>query len=196
MPKTGSTPKIVRFGGAASMRLIPNIITLGRLVAVPLTVYFILIGELEVAFWLFVAAGVSDAIVFGAFLDPLADKALLVSVYLSLARDGLLPLWLVILVVFRDLLIVGGVLLSYTLRQPVTMRPLVVSKLNTLAQLMLAALVLAINGPGLPGFDQPPVLFGHSLAGLLEGVVAVTTVLSGAGYVLRCDLLFGGGGRT
>jgi cardiolipin synthase len=190
------------------MRLIPNIITLGRLVAVPLTVYFILIGELEVAFWLFVAAGVSDAIdgaiarlcdartVFGAFLDPLADKALLVSVYLSLARDGLLPLWLVILVVFRDLLIVGGVLLSYTLRQPVTMRPLVVSKLNTLAQLMLAALVLAINGPGLPGFDQPPVLFGHSLAGLLEGVVAVTTVLSGAGYVLRCDLLFGGGGRT
>jgi cardiolipin synthase len=183
------------------MRLIPNIITLGRLVAVPLTVYFILIGELEVAFWLFVAAGVSDAIdgaiarlcdartVFGAFLDPLADKALLVSVYLSLARDGLLPLWLVILVVFR-------VLLSYTLRQPVTMRPLVVSKLNTLAQLMLAALVLAINGPGLPGFDQPPVLFGHSLAGLLEGVVAVTTVLSGAGYVLRCDLLFGGGGRT
>jgi cardiolipin synthase len=189
------------------MRLLPNIITLCRLVAVPLTVYFILIGELEAAFWLFVAAGVSDAIdgaiarlfdartTLGAFLDPLADKALLVSVYLSLAKVGLLPLWLVILVVFRDLLIVGGVLLSYTLRQPVTMRPLYVSKLNTLAQLALAALVLAVEGPGLQGLESL-LIFGHTPVGILEGVVAVTTVLSGLGYVLRCDLLFGGGERT
>ncbi len=187
------------------MRLLPNIITLGRLVAVPLTVYFILIGDLAVAFWLFVAAGVSDAVdgaiarlfdartVLGAFLDPLADKALLVSVYLSLAKIGLLPLWLVILVVFRDLLIVGGVLLSYTLRQPVVLRPLYVSKLNTLAQLMLAALVLAVNGPGLPGIESLTV-FGQTPTVALEGGVALTTVLSGVVYVLRSELLFGNGG--
>jgi len=186
------------------MRMLPNIITLGRLFAVPLTVYFILVGDLEVAFWIFVAAGVSDAVdgaiarlfdartIIGGFLDPLADKALLVSVYVSLAKIGLLPLWLVILVVFRDVVLVGGVLLSYTLRAPVAMQPLYVSKLNTLAQLMLAALALAVSGPGLPD----PVLFGQPLTVLLQGTVAVTTVLSGAVYVARSELLFGGPGRS
>jgi len=182
------------------MRYLPNIITLGRLIAVPVTVYFILTGDLVAAFWLFVAAGVSDALdgaiarlfdartVLGGFLDPLADKALLVSVYVSLANVGLLPLWLVILVVFRDLLIIGGVLLAYTLRQPVTVRPLFISKVNTVAQIALAALVLAVNGPGLPN----PVVFGTSLSGLLGLVVAATTVLSGAVYLVRSELLFGG----
>ena len=105
----------------------------------------------------------------------------------------MLPLWLVILVVFRDLLIVGGVLLSYTLRQPVVLRPLYVSKLNTLAQLMLAALVLAVNGPGLPGIESLTV-FGQTPTVALEGGVALTTVLSGVVYVLRSELLFGNGG--
>ncbi len=189
------------------MRLLPNIITLCRLLAVPLTVYFILAGDLEAAFWLFVAAGVSDAIdgaiarlfhahtALGAFLDPLADKALLVSVYLSLAKIGLLPLWLVILVVFRDLLIVGGVFISFKLRHPTIMRPLYVSKLNTLTQLTLAALVLALNGPGMPGIESLAV-FGQTPTELLEGAVTITTVLSGVSYVLRSDLLFGTGGRV
>ena len=89
-------PLQVGTGVSSPMRLIPNIITIGRLIMVPVTVYCILTGELTVAFWLFVAAGVSDAVdgaiarlcdaqtLLGAFLDPLADKALLVSVYLSL----------------------------------------------------------------------------------------------------------------
>ena len=183
------------------MRFLPNIITLGRLIAVPVTVYFILVGDLEVAFWVFVIASVSDAAdgaiarlcnartELGAFLDPLADKALLVSVYLTLAKIDLMPLWLVILVVFRDLLLVGGVLLSYALRYPVSVHPLYISKLNTLAQLLLAALVLAVNGIGIGN----PSLLGHSLSGLLEGVVAFTTVLSGVMYLLRSELLRGAG---
>ena len=186
------------------MSMLPNIITLGRLFAVPLTVYFLLVGDLEVAFWVFVAAGVSDAVdgaiarmfdartIIGGFLDPLADKALLVSVYVSLAKIGLLPLWLVILVVFRDLVLVGGVMLSYTLRYPVAMQPLYISKINTLAQLTLAALVLAAGGAGLPD----PLVFGHPLSVLLEGVVAVTTVLSGVAYVAGSEMLFGGQGRS
>lgn len=183
------------------MRLVPNIITIGRLIMVPLTVYCILTGELTAAFWLFVAAGVSDAVdgaiarlcdartVLGAFLDPLADKALLVSVYLALCNIGLMPLWLVVLVVSRDLLIVGWVLLSYTVRQPEAMRPLFISKANTFAQLTLAALVLAVGGLDL----AEPTLFGVRIAALLQGLVATTTVLSGFGYLATSKLLIGGG---
>jgi cardiolipin synthase len=183
------------------MRSLPNVITFARLLAVPLAVYCIVSGDLEGAFWVFVAAGVSDAVdgaiarlcdartALGAFLDPLADKALLVSVYLSLAGIGLLPLWLVGLVVFRDLLIVGGVLLSYALGRPVAIRPLYISKLNTLVQLMLATWVLAVNGPGLFGLESLH-LFDLAPLALLEGAVVLTTLLSGASYLLYGHRLF------
>ncbi|MEI7609723.1 MAG: CDP-alcohol phosphatidyltransferase family protein [Rhodospirillaceae bacterium] len=186
------------------MRAVPNIITIGRLIMVPVTVYCLLTGELEAGFWLFVAAGVSDAVdgaiarlcdartVLGAYLDPLADKALLVCVYLSLAKIGLMPLWLVVLVVSRDLLIVGWVLLSYTLRQPETMKPLFISKANTFAQLTLAALVLAVSGLEL----SDPVVLGVRVAAVLQGLVAATTVLSGFSYLATSKLLAGGGGQT
>ena len=177
---------------------LPNVITFLRLLAVPLTIYSILVEELTTAFWLFVAAGISDALdgaiarfwnmrtVLGGYLDPLADKALLVSVYLSLAKIGLLPLWLVVLVVFRDLLIVGGVLLAFTLGQTVRMRPLLISKLNTLTQLTLAGAVLGLSGLHL----TEPMLAGVSLIQGLAIVTAVTTTLSGAAYILGCDWLF------
>ena len=101
------------------------------------------------------AAGISDAVdgylakrfnwttELGAYLDPLADKALIVSIYIALAVRGELPLWLVIAVVSRDILILLAVLLSWLLAQPVRIKPLAVSKLNTLAQIVLAATVLA-----------------------------------------------------
>ncbi|MFL7901864.1 CDP-alcohol phosphatidyltransferase family protein [Azospirillum argentinense] len=177
---------------------IPNIITFGRILVVPVAVYFILAGELGVAFWLFVGAGVSDAVdgavarmfrartVLGAYLDPIADKALLVSVYVSLGHIGVLPLWLVILVVFRDLMIVGGVMLLYTLKESLAMQPLYVSKINTAVQLALAAAVLAPAGLGLPDFH----LFGRELVPLLIWLCAGTTVLSGLAYVYRGGLLF------
>ena len=103
----------------------PNVISLGRLLSVPLTVWVILQGYFVVAFGIFVAAGVSDAVdgflakrfgmetELGRYLDPLADKALLVAVFITLGQMGYLPVWLVILVVSRDVLIIGGVLLTY-----------------------------------------------------------------------------------
>jgi cardiolipin synthase len=133
---------------------IPNLISLGRLLSVPLAVWLILVGELGWAFWLFVASGLSDAIdgfiarafrsrtALGGYLDPIADKALLVSVYLALGHVGYLPVWLVILVVFRDILIIGGVLLLYTLKESFAMQPSFISKVNTTMQIVLAALVL------------------------------------------------------
>lgn len=137
---------------------LPNLISVLRLLLVPVIVAMIVSGADLAAFWLFVLAGLSDAAdgiiarrfnlfsELGAYLDPIADKALLVSIYLSLALIGALPAWLVILVISRDILIVGAVILSWMLSQPIPMHPLMVSKANTTAQIMLAAIVLAEAG--------------------------------------------------
>jgi cardiolipin synthase len=164
---------------------VPNVITLLRLCAVPVAVWLVLRGQFLAAFWLFAAAGVSDAVDgwlarrmgptrLGAVIDPLADKALLVSMYVTLAVVGVLPDWLAILVVFRDVVIVGGVLMLSYMGQAVAIRPLPVSKLNTLLQLVLVAAVLLMAGLGL---DWPVV------RGVLVWAVAASTVLSLAAYV-------------
>jgi cardiolipin synthase len=167
---------------------LPNLITLARLLSVPLAVWLILEGAHAAAFWTFVAAGISDAVdgflakrldrrtELGALLDPIADKTLLVSVYATLGIAGHLPAWLVILVVFRDLLIVGGFLLVHAMAHAMRSEPLVVSKLNTAFQIALAALTLAKLGLGLE-LDMP-------IQGLVYAV-AVTTLLSGGGYLVR-----------
>jgi cardiolipin synthase len=167
---------------------LPNLITLGRLLAVPLAVYLILDSKMAAAFLLFVLAGLSDAVdgfiaknyglrtELGALLDPLADKALLVSVYVTLGVALHLPTWLVILVVFRDALIIGGFLLIRLLDQPVRWKPALISKLNTGLQIALVASVLARLG-----FD----LGGEGLITVLSYAVAVTTILSGSIYLVR-----------
>ena len=73
----------------------------------------------------------------GAYLDPLADKVLIVSIYVALGITGAIPRWLVILVVSRDIMIVGAVMLSWLVGRPVAVKPLLVSKLNTAAQIVL-----------------------------------------------------------
>ena len=165
---------------------LPNIITVARLCAVPATVWLMLHDRLDIAFWMFVGAGVSDAVdgwlarvrnarsALGAILDPMADKLLLVCVYVTLAAIGVLPDWLAILVVFRDLVIVGGVLVLWVLGEAPKIRPLMLSKLNTALQIVLAGVALLLAG------------FGLRADGLLWAMVwtvAGTTVASGAVYV-------------
>lgn len=144
---------------------IPNIITLGRILLVPVIIWAIASNQMEVAFAIFVIAGVSDAVdgflakrfnmasELGALLDPLADKALLVSIYVALGIWGAVPRWIVILVVSRDVMIVGAVIISWLFGKPIPMKPLMVSKLNTVAQVAFAALVLAALGFG---FNSSP----------------------------------------
>jgi cardiolipin synthase len=175
----------VERGTTASLVNLPNIITFGRLCAVPLAFWLVLVRRIDDAFLLFVAAGVSDALdgwlarryggnAIGALMDPVADKALLVTMYITLATIGALPDWLAILVVFRDLLIVGGVVVLAGLGHEVTIRPLNISKLNTVLQILLIAMSLLQGGFGL-GVPW--------LASTLTWCVAVTTLASGAAYV-------------
>jgi len=84
----------------------------------------------------------------GAYLDPLADKALIVSIYISLGIAGALPIFLVILVVSRDIMIISAFMLSWLIGKPMPVRPLSISKVNTAAQILLATLVLAEHGFG------------------------------------------------
>lgn len=165
---------------------IPNLITLARILCVPLIVWAITAGEMMGAFLLFLAAGVSDAVdgflakrfnmasELGGYLDPLADKALIVSIYVALGITGVLPRWLVILVVSRDIMIVGGVMLTWLMGHPMRMRPHPVSKANTVAQIFLASLVLA----ALAFRFDADLLLAASIA-----AVAILTLLSIAFYL-------------
>ena len=165
---------------------IPNLITLARILLVPVVIWAITSGEMRIAFLLFFAAGVSDAVdgflakrfgmatALGAYLDPLADKAMIVSIYVALGIAEAIPRWLVILVVSRDIMIVGAVMLSWLVDKPVALKPLLVSKLNTVAQIVLALVVL-----GALGFKFD----GAAAIVLLTALVAALTLLSIAFYV-------------
>jgi cardiolipin synthase len=137
---------------------IPNFISLGRVFLVPIVFWLVVTGQLQAAFVAFVIAGVSDAVdgflakrygwetELGAYLDPIADKLLIVSIFVALGVRDFLPSWLVIAVVSRDILIVIGIMLTWLLGNPARVRPLAVSKANTVAQIVLAATVLADQG--------------------------------------------------
>ncbi len=172
----------VRSGQALSLA---NVITFARLCAVPLAVWLVLRQHFHIAFALFVLAGLSDAVdgwlarrrgstALGAMLDPVADKALLVSMYVTLSAMGALPDWLAILVVFRDLVIVGGILVLWQLGHVVPIQPLLISKLNTALQILLVALALLLTGF---------LLMAPVLMDVLIWAVAATTLCSGAAYV-------------
>jgi len=163
-------------------------VTVGRLLMVVPVVWLVTTGQLQVAFWLFVAAGVSDALdgyiaknfnartELGAYLDPLADKVLLNGIYVALTLIGWLPVWLTALVISRDLLIVLGVILIQR-RDPVFRAvPLVIGKLNTFCQILLAAGALA-HGGGLVDLSEFVLV--------LIAAVTLTTLLSGAGYAAQ-----------
>jgi cardiolipin synthase (CMP-forming) len=174
---------------------LPNLITLARLLSVPLAIWLILGQRYGVAFWVFVGAGISDALDgyiakrwnrrtrLGALLDPAADKALLTGVYVTLALVGQLPPWLVFLVILRDFLIVLGYVVIRTTASRIRLDPLYISKINTLVQIFLVGFVLARLGLGVEAGVETT---------LLIYAAAVTTVWSGLAYLARCTRLLSG----
>ena len=170
------------------LRLLPNCISLLRIFAVPLTVYLLLSQQMTAAFWLIIVAGVSDGLdgylakrlnavtLIGTYLDPLADKTMLIAVCLCLAHLGYLPCWIIALAILRDLLILGGVFLSNVLELELSVDPILISKLNTVLQIIMVAFAL---GREAMGWDLLQVMSA------LVYLVAVTTIVSGTLYLAR-----------
>ena len=174
---------------------LPNLLTCLRILMVPVILVLLARGEYGAAMWLVLAAGVTDvldgfiarrfglATYLGALLDPLADKILIVSAVVVLARSGLVPWWLAAAVIGRDLVILGGAAAWYRKARRLDMEPTLLSKANTFVQITLVYLVIA-HGAGLIRIAPLlPVLFILAL---------VTTVVSGIHYVA----VWGGRART
>jgi len=167
-------------------RDIPNLISFARILLTLPIVWLMFEREFSYALMLFAVAGFSDGLdgflakrchwesPLGGLLDPLADKALLMSSFLVLGGLGLIPIWLVILVIFRDLTIMGGALYYNFSVEEVDANPSLISKLNTLLQIMLVLLVVTDAGP----YPLPSTL----LLGLIWAT-GLTTLVSGGHYV-------------
>jgi len=168
------------------MIYIPNLLTLARIGLVPWLVVLFHDHHYGWALAVFLIAGITDGLdgyiakkynahtYLGSILDPLADKALLVTSYVMLSLLEIIPFWLMVVVVFRDILIVGGNLLMVVFFSTMEMRPLMISKLNTVLQIFYVLLVLVTLSSGV------------NLSGLISftGIlVAIAGVLSGLAYV-------------
>ena len=168
------------------MATVPNLICLLRMALTVPIVMWLAEGRFAQTLVLFGVAAVSDILdgylaktfgwtsELGKILDPLADKLLLVSVFITLAVIGLVPVWLAVIAVLRDVIIGVGAWIYQVIFGPLQGRPTVPSKINTLVQLTY---VIAVGWPA--AFHNLPD--GHGL-GLGAGVL-VTTVVSGIDYV-------------
>lgn len=166
---------------------LPNAITFARLCAVPVAVWLVLGGRMAWALAVFAAAGASDALdgwlarrrggtVLGAWMDPAADKALLVSMFVALAATGLMPVWMAGLVVWRDLVILCGIALMWWRGRTIRIRPLLLGKINTAVQILLVCVIMSLESLG---------LLAPGLRMVLLWLTAATTVASGVTYVWR-----------
>ena len=169
------------------MRHLPNVISALRILLVLPIAMALAHRDLLLTLVLFALAALSDAAdgflarrfgwqsELGGILDPIADKLLLATVFVTLAYLKLVPLWLMLAVVARDVIIVAGAAAYRLFIGPVTAHPSVISKFNTLCQ---AAFILAVIGGA--QFSAPPAW----VAVWLGALVFATVVVSGMDYVL------------
>ncbi|VAW87420.1 CDP-diacylglycerol--glycerol-3-phosphate 3-phosphatidyltransferase [hydrothermal vent metagenome] len=168
-------------------RDIPNCISIFRIIFVIPVIYLLLVEQYTIALFMFLIAGLSDALdgflakrynwesPLGSVLDPIADKLLLVSTYFALCWLGHIPVWLVIAVIARDVIIVIGAFSFYFLVGRYDMVPSWLSKINTCTQILLGLVVVSSLS-----FTSISV----NVVDFLILVVLLTTILSGADYVL------------
>ena len=167
-------------------RDIPNIITVLRILLVIPIMVLLARQEYRTVLVLFAVAGFSDGVdgflarrfdwrtPLGAILDPLADKFMLIGVYLVLGWSGLVPFWLMLLVILRDVIIISGATAYRRLCGDLTMEPTLISKANTLLQILLGLAVII----GAAGWELPP----WTILGMIA-LVTLSTVWSGVDYV-------------
>ncbi len=166
---------------------LPNSLTLFRILLVPMFVGLVLYGHPSGALAVFLVAGLTDALdgllarlldqqtTLGRYLDPLADKLLLVAAFIVLSVEGWVPLWVTIIVVSRDIIISVGSLVIHLLRERPDIAPTPLGKVTTVLQLAYIVAVLLGTAMPLPGWVV--------LVSVL--VVAALTVASGLHYIVR-----------
>lgn len=170
------------------LKQIPNALTLFRLVLIAPFLVFLYQHEYVNAFYTFLLAGFTDGLdgwiarhfhwqsPLGSFIDPLADKLLIASSFISLALLGALPWWLVILVFLRDLTISFGVVAWYWfIQRRLDFKPTILSKINTSLQIALVTLCL---------FELAYFSFNSYVFGTLMLLTAVSTAATYIDYVL------------
>jgi len=171
-----------------NLRLLPNIITILRIVLVAPIVWLLIEQHYTWALILFAVAGVSDALDgflarhfhwqswWGSVLDPLADKLLQVSCYITLAWTGHIPVWLVTAIVLRDLVIVSGALIYHRKVTAFEAEPSIISKFNTFVQIIV--ILMVVMHIGLYALPE-------NVLTAMFWLVLFTTVYSGVDYVYR-----------
>jgi cardiolipin synthase len=164
---------------------LPNILTLTRVLLIPLFVIFIINKLFEWALFTFAIAGITDGIdgliarithqrtELGAYLDPIADKLLLSAAFISLAIIEMIPSWLVVIVITRDVIILVGFLVMFLTSYHPKIQPSLLSKITTAFQIITILLVLMVGYS--PVFQQLSVI-------AIYGTTAIT-ILSGSHYI-------------
>jgi cardiolipin synthase (CMP-forming) len=168
---------------------IPNILSLLRIILVPVIVIFLMEGSYLKALIVFSLSGLTDGMdgflarilkqqtKLGAYLDPIADKALLTSSFLTLAIMGILPGWLTVIVISRDCIILLGIAILTIMSISFEIHPVFISKVTTMLQLLTVFMVLMLKGLA-SGID-------YSWIYMLYWVTALFTILSGLAYLVR-----------
>jgi cardiolipin synthase (CMP-forming) len=174
---------------------IPNLITTLRIILVPIFIIYLINERFLEALTVFVLAGLSDGVDgllarllnqksrLGAFLDPLADKILLIAAFVVLAAGGFIPVWLTVTVITRDILILLGVLILFLTKQDIVIKPSILSKINTCLQLATVFVVLVRNHFNLFS-SMIPIIY------ILTGVL---TIASGLHYMRSWFQMMGEG---
>lgn len=177
---------------------IPNLITTVRILLIPLLVIFLLEHKTDLALLVFVIAGVSDALdgflarilhqktLFGAYIDPIADKLLLSTSFVTLAILQFLPSWLAVVVISRDVIILGGFVILLFNNRDLDIKPTIISKVTTFVQLVTVCFILA------HGYVKPFWFIANSLYQL----TALFTMVSGFHYIVIGFRILGNNGRS
>ncbi len=168
---------------------VPNLLTLVRILLVPITVIFLMQGAFAKALTLLVVSGITDALdgffarilnqqtVLGSYLDPIADKALLASCFVTLSIKGVIPGWFTVVVISRDFIILVGIAILSIMSIPYQIRPSFVGKLTTALQLL--TLVFFLVSRIFPGTIDYLYLL------MVQWVTVAFTIISGLNYMIR-----------
>lgn len=170
---------------------IPNFLSLLRIILVPVIVIFLIQDEYLKALMVFVAAGLTDALdgtlarllnkqtELGAFLDPLADKILLSTSFIALSIFGLIPSWLTVIVISRDVIILAGIMTLSLMSVKYEIKPIFISKVTTTLQICTIFLALFLKKFS---FD---FIVEYDFVTILAWLTAIFTILSGLIYIFK-----------